>query len=253
VQIRVGVEWINDFPLKVSGNPDEPVGECQNANIRFTDRIALGFYAAMGWKGHQQIFAWGNNDAWADDFRHPDFGGDSTNWSDNVHFCYYGSHGGQFPGPDGNNDMYITFASQHTYCMSSSEHWRLGSHMLKWFVLDSCQFVLDTDPAHIVSVWGGPMQGVHLIFGFIGLNYTNDANAGRGTAFANAICAGKPLANAWLDSAYSWRGNAEVNRPIAIAAGATRDDAINRRENESLDYRDSGVSSTSWLAWKWRG
>ena len=55
-----------------------------------------------------------------------------------------------------------------------------------------------------------------------------------------------------FDAAY-WRGrNDEVNRPIAIAAGESRDDAINRRENETLNYRDAAVRSTAWLAWKWR-
>jgi hypothetical protein len=252
VQVRVGVEWINEFPLKVSGNPDEPVGECQQPTLQLTDKVTLGFYGAMNWHGHLAIFAWGNNNAWADDFRHNDFGGDSLNWSDDVHFCYYSSHAGQFPGPDGANDLYISFASQHTYCLSSSERWRLGSRRLKWFVLDTCQVVQDTDPNHIVAVWGQPMQGVHLIFGYIGLNYTGPANAGRGAAFGHAVSAGQPLANAWLDAAY-WRGRDEVNRPIAIAAGVSRDDAINRREHETLDYRDSNVPSTNWLAWKWRG
>jgi hypothetical protein len=252
LRIRVGVEWVNKFPLKVSGNPAEPVGECQNPDLRFCDRIALGFSGAMGLYGHQQVFAWGNDDAWADDFRHNDFDGDSLNWSDNVHFCYFSSHGGQFPGPNG-NDMYIGFASQHTYCMSSSLRWRLGAGMLKWLVLDTCEMVLNTAPADIVAVWGRPMQGVHLIFGFIGIINVGEANAGRGAAFAHAASAGQPLANAWLDSAYSWRGDGQVSRPIAIAAGVSRDDAINRRENETLAFRNSGVESTRWLAWKWRG
>ena len=39
---------------------------------------------------------------------------------------------------------------------------------------------------------------------------------------------------------------------IAIAAGVTRDDAINRREHENLDWRDANIASTNWLAWKYR-
>ena len=38
---------------------------------------------------------------------------------------------------------------------------------------------------------------------------------------------------------------------IAIAAGATQAEAINRRENETIDWRDYDVTSTTWLAWKW--
>jgi hypothetical protein len=92
-----------------------------------------------------------------------------------------------------------------------------------------------------------------MVLGFIGKNYTSEASFGRGIAFANAACIGMPLANAWLDAAY-WRGRGdEVNRPIAIAAGVSRDDAINRREHETIEFRESAVSSTNWLAWKWRG
>ena len=60
---------------------------------------------------------------------------------------------------------------------------------------------------------------------------------------------GHRLANAWLDRAYSWWLD---DNPIAIAAGATQGEAINRRENESVNWLGSPVSSTSWLAWKYR-
>jgi hypothetical protein len=52
-----------------------------------------------------------------------------------------------------------------------------------------------------------------------------------------------------VDNAYSfWTGD----NSIAIAAGSTQDEAVNRRENETLNWRDYPVTSTSWLAWKWR-
>ena len=253
MNIRVGVEWVTKFPLTVSHDPDEPVSECQNPTLHYVDDVAWGFYLAMGSRGHDRIFAWGDDNAWADDFRHNDFGGDSLNWSDSVHFCYYASHGGQFTGEGLTNKMFIAFASQHQYCLSSSERWRLGSRRLKWFVIDSCDVVLNTDPDHIVSVWAAPMQGVHMIFGFIGLQSVGPADRGRGIAFANTISDGWPLANGWLDAAYAWRTPDHPNRPIVIAAGVSRDDAINRRENETLAYRDANVASTNWLAWKWRG
>ena len=73
-------------------------------------------------------------------------------------------------------------------------------------------------------------------------------------SFAFDICKGRALANAWLDTAFRWENPKDpVNRPIAIAAGATRDEAINRREYENLDWAMFNVASTRWLAWKWRG
>jgi hypothetical protein len=63
------------------------------------------------------------------------------------------------------------------------------------------------------------------------------------------VCNGGTIATSWVDQAYSfWTGD----HSIAIAAGSTQDEAVNRRENETLNWRDYPVTSTSWLAWKWR-
>lgn len=54
-------------------------------------------------------------------FTAPDFGGDSFNWSDNVHFCMFDSHGGNW-----DDVLHIAFASQNRFCLSASSEWRLG-------------------------------------------------------------------------------------------------------------------------------
>jgi hypothetical protein len=207
--------------------------------------------------GHEQIFDWGNDNAWQTDFDHPDFGGDSLNWSDDVHFCYFAGHGGQFHWEQ-RRAMQIAFSSPHNPtiapCGSLSPQWRLGAKRLKWFVLDSCQVVKGTDASEVVEVWGGPMQGLHLLFSFIDVQRVGPNTRNRRVSFATDICNGKALANAWVDTAYAWDNpNEQPSRPIAIAAGVSRDDAINRRENETLDWVSFDVSSTNWLAWKWRG
>jgi hypothetical protein len=91
-----------------------------------------------------------------------------------------------------------------------------------------------------------------MIFTFIGVSSVSRANCGRGGAFAREAALGHPLGSAWLDVAY-WRGQDDnASLPIVIAAGVSRDDAINRRENETIEFRDIPVTSTNWLAWKWR-
>src|SRR3954453_2941285 len=115
VKVRVGVEWLNTFPQF----PQDP--DCAQANIHYQNDVAEGFYNVMGMRGHPQIFNWGDGNAWSSDFEHPDFGGDSLNWSDDVHFCYYADHGGMF------EDFSIGFATDHPNCISSSADWRLGS------------------------------------------------------------------------------------------------------------------------------
>jgi hypothetical protein len=121
--------------------------------------------------------------------------------------------------------------------------------MLKWFVVDTCDAVLNTDASHIVGTWGGPMQGAHLVFGFVGTSADSWWTRDVGSDFGDDAGGGSLLANAWLDDAYSWWTG---DKPIAIAAGETQADAINRRENETIGWRDATVHSTSWLAWKWR-
>jgi len=112
--------------------------------------------------------------------------------------------------------------------------------------------VKNTEPDHIVKRWAEPMQGVHFLFGFVGLGKQYPYTYRQRVAFAFDICRGKALANAWLDTTYEWD---YPNYPpvIVIAAGASRDEAINRREYETLDWAIFYVASTNWLAWKWRG
>ena len=234
VPVCVGVEWINTF------HP----GACNQNNLSYRDDHAEGFYDHMGSHGHFRIFHWGNDNAWETDIRHPDFGGDALHWSENVDFFYYSDHGGNW-----DNVMHIAFSVAHNNCLGSSDTWRLGSRMMKWLVLDCCQAVLSTSASHICAVWFPPLRGLHMVFGFIGDGHDSWWNAGLGRDFGDDAGTGHRLANAWLDRAYSWWLD---DNPIAIAAGATQGEAINRRENESVNWLGSPVSSTSWLAWKYR-
>ena len=59
----------------------------------------------------------------------------------------------------------------------------------------------------------------------------------------------KILSNSWLDRAYSWWLD---DNPIAIAAGASQGEAITRREIECINFFGWPVTSTNWLAWKYR-
>jgi hypothetical protein len=234
VHVRVGVEWINDF------HPTT----CHQNDLSYCDDQVVGFYNHMGSHGHVQVFNWGDDNAWETDFRHPDFGGDSLNWSDDVHFCMVNDHGGNSA-----NIVSFYFSNAHTNCSVPSTKMRLGKKNLKWIAALGCDAVLNTDAAHILAVWGGPMQGVHIVCGYIGTAADSSWTAGLGGDFADDICGGDTIAGSWVSRAYSfWTGDDS----IAIAAGVTRDDAINRRENENLDWRDLNVAATNWLAWKYR-
>jgi uncharacterized protein DUF6345 len=235
VQVRVGVEWVNHFHADA----------CQQAELSYCDDQVVGFYDHMNWYGHIQVFNWGNDNAWETDFRHPDFGGDSLNWSDDVHFCMVNDHGG-----NSDNIVSFYFSKAHTNCSVSSTKMRLGRKNLKWLAALGCDAVLNTNADHIVAVWGGPMQGAHIVCGYIGTAADSWWTKDVGKDFADFIGGdGYTIAHSWLSSAHSfWTGDA----PIAIAAGVTRDDAINRRDHETLNWRDWNIAATNWLAWKYR-
>jgi hypothetical protein len=234
LQVRVGAEWINTFHNDA----------CKQNNLSYRDDHAVGFCNKMKDRGHVLAFCWGEDNAWERDFRHPAYGGDSLNWIDNVHFCFYSDHGGNW-----SNTMHIAFAKAKDNCLGSSGDWRLGVKMLKWLVLDCCQCVLNTSSDHITAVWFPPAYGVHMIFGFIGNGTDGWWTRNVGNDFGQAAARGDRLANAWLDAAYSfWAGD----DAIAIAYGATQAEAINRRENETINWRDMSVTAPNWMAWKYR-
>jgi hypothetical protein len=229
--ISVGVEWVNNFSAP-----------CVNDDLVNRAECAEGFLDAMTARGFTSMFDWGDGNAWETDFRSNDNGGDALDWSDAVNFCYFADHGVN-GGPGGQMD--IGFTSQHEYCTGWSDSWRLGISLLRWFVLDTCDLVLDTDAA-TVSNWFGPMQGVHLLFGFVGEAYDD---GGRGASFGSDAANGAVLSSAWLSDASSWW---EGETAIAIAAGTTQDDATNRRDNETINWVYEDLpAETSWLAWKW--
>ncbi len=234
LKVSVGAEWINNFHADA----------CHQNDLSYRDDHAVGFCNAMASRGHPQLFCWGNDNAWERDFRHPDFGGDSLNWMDNVNFCFYSDHGGNWA-----NTMHIAFSRAVDKCLGASNEWKLGVKNLKWLVLDCCQCVLNVDASHIAAVWFGPAHGVHLIFGFIGNGHDSWWNAGLGSDFGSDAGNGNRLANSWLDCAYSFWLDDDA---IAIAFGATENEAKNRRDNETVNWRDFNVTSANWMAWKYR-
>jgi hypothetical protein len=226
--ITTGVEWINTFS-----------GPCKQANLSNRADDAEGFSDAMASAGYPNVFDWGDDNAWETDFRAPAFGGDSLDWSDNVNFCYFADHGGNW-----SSSFRIGFTAKHDNCIGSADQWTLGAKLLKWVVFDTCDLVLDASVGSLVE-WFGPMQGVHLVFGFVNLAHDD---GGRGASFGGDVSAGAALSNAWLDDAVASGGDQTA---IAIAAGATQSEAIFRRDYETIAAVGWDVTATDWIAWKW--
>jgi hypothetical protein len=218
--------------------------------------VASGFLSAARNAGHTERFAWGNADAWASDWEHPQVAstGDALNMVDNAHLVYFAGHGAR--------ELSVSLASNHFGCRAFYTNMRLGVKLLRWLVLDLCDAVTDDAPDlhdSVMRTWVTPTRGdnahpgraLHMVCTFIGTTYPG-IDAGRGAEFVVAASRGVPVSTAWLDAAFA-RSGTTTNRPIVVACGANGPEAIARRDNGTLADRDLGPVSAAHLAWKWRG
>lgn len=107
--------------------------------------------------------------------------------------------------------MSFSFSKAHTSCSVSSTKMRLGRKNLKWLAALGCDAVLNTNKDHIVAVWFGPMQGVHIVCGFIGTAADSWWTDDLGGDFADDICDGDTIAGSWVSRAYSfWTGDDSI-------------------------------------------
>jgi hypothetical protein len=236
ILVSVGANWVNDY-----SNTNE-------ASLDYSDDLAEGFYNQMRYHHHIPAFVRGDSDVHEVHFAHPDLspGGGALNNVDAVNFCWFSGHGSNSAA---RNRLTIFFDCMERESKSDARTWRFGTRSLKWIVFDTCLAVSNTEANHIVQSWAPPLQGAHLVFGFVGVSSESWFMSGEGSEFADRVGTGYELARSWIDAACNWCTD---NLPIAIAAGIDRNDAIDRRNSETTDWRDRAVASTSWLAWEYR-
>jgi hypothetical protein len=221
---KVGVEWIENFSDQA----------CTIENqVDYVGEMSRDFYNVMGDHGNIKVFCWGEGDAWATDFIFPDPKGvgDSLNWTDNVHICWYRDHGGN----QGTN-LKIAFTNQTHGCDCYSNQWKLGIKQLKWLILCCCHGLPDViDVGQIAARYFPPAQGIHIILGCMWNWKSSSWNRSLGHNFADDITSGSPICGAWLDEASSsWLGDSV----FALSFGATDDEVIDRGQNETLSWRN---------------
>jgi hypothetical protein len=227
IPVRVGVAWNTTFPP-----------ESGQTSIISCDAIAVGFHDHMTRRGHQGMFIRAREYLWETCFEHPDFGGDSLSFIDNVHIFYYCDHGENI-----DHMFVIPFTVQHPHYLSWSNTWKLGVQSLRWVVFDACQMVSSSGDDEIVPTWGRVVSGVRILLGFKGDSVSGPDVAGRGARFADLICDGRDFNDAWATAAF-----ASGNCPAVIAWGATKAEAETRLHSETLAGGDRGPVASSWWA-----
>jgi len=232
--VSLGVEWINNFP--------DP---CDQNELSYCDETSVGFYNGMISRGHLGRFNWGNSNAWEHDFRDTVNGGDDHNWIDNVDFAHFSSHGSCST----TNIFQGYFGGKVDNCTWRSDRARFGNQNLEWLAIDTCNSLELT--RDIIAVWHNAFYRLHMIFGFTDLVSDSWWTGSRGYNFGRRAGNNDRLTNSWLDECYSYWAD---DNPVAMAAGRSRDDAINRRDHERIYsfFPDIPHDEITHYAWKWR-
>jgi Family of unknown function (DUF6345) len=230
-----------------------------SANLSHDIAEANDFRAWYLVAGNTVFSAWTDGNVWGSDFRNQGSLNDMepSGGSDRAQVYYYTGHG-SCPSSQTTSspvDFLVThgnFGTPDTTHIVTDSVWGNNGGALQFMLIDaSCP----TELPEITQLF--PIfDGLHMVTGNSGdANHDTLDSEDRGNEFG-AQTAGTPFwflpqlpaGDAWMNT-----GLIDVQDQVcavAAAAGDTRDDAINRRENERVT---SGWASPSnnWMAWKW--
>jgi hypothetical protein len=165
----VGTEWIG-----------------ATAGLGLAPANAAGFVARFRPADALVRFNWGEGNAWERDFRDPLFGGDDSNWVDDVDAVFYTGHA--------SGDGWV-FTSSHDDGFLRYSEARYGQNDLEWLVIAACG-PLQVGPAYNAwwQRWGPAFQGLHLLCGYD--NNSNDTTD-EGRKWADYMLRNVPVGEAW--------------------------------------------------------
>jgi hypothetical protein len=230
-----------------------------NSNLSHDIAEANDFRVWYLFAGNSVFTAWTDGNVWGSDFR--DQGSpndmDPSGGSDRAQVYYYTGHG-SCPASQTTTsavDFLIThgnFGKPDTTHIVTDSIWGNNGGALQFMLIDaSCPTELP-EITQLFPIYGG----LHMATGNSGdVNHDTLDSEDRGNEFG-AQTAGTPfwflpqlpVGDAWMNT-----GLIDVQDQVcavAAAAGDTRDDAINRRENERVTSGWSNPSN-NWMAWKW--
>ena len=161
-----------------------------------TDDDALGFYNTLGAGGWNKKFAWGNYNAWENDWKRAALGGHENNWVDSVDFAFFSGHGGgtgtAYDALWGRNLSSPIFMGTHdnAYLTPGEAYRSYGDNDLEWAAFSACLILDDGSYPY----WASTFYGMHGILGFKTVMW--DVNIG--TPLAQRIRWGWPMYQAWF-------------------------------------------------------
>jgi Family of unknown function (DUF6345) len=243
--LRYSTGCVGSYMAKCGVGPDLPYSTTSGRNFRFWYTLA----------GFELFTAWNDGDVWGSDFRDgTDLAGDGGSDVPDVYF--YNGHGACESPPSATTQDFIivcgNYGKPDVVTIGSSCRWGNGRGNLQFAFIDaSCPM----DLVELSTSWFPCFQGLHMAVGHSGdVNHDTLNSTQRGGQFA-ALTVGwswllpqLSVGDAWMQA-----GLTDVQSgvcAVALAAGADRDEAINRREHEKVtDNRPA--PAPNWFAWKW--
>ena len=234
-------------------------------DLPLSNSAAAGFRSWYSFAGIPNVTRWENDDVWNTDFTDgPGKDMDASGGSDLPNIYLFVGHGSCQNPPSATNPDYLVTCSHGSLGFTDvgrSSRWGNAGGRLQFALIDaSC-------PMDLVSLsqnWFPPFQGLHVATGHSGTashdTYNSSSRAGnyasRTVGFGVTLplvgtiwlIPREPVTWAWMDT-----GLEDVQDQVcavAIANDATRDAAINRRDNEFVSP-PWGNPSGNWYAWRW--
>jgi hypothetical protein len=234
---------------------------CGGSDLPLTIPEGRAFATWYLFASHAAVTRWENGDVWGSDFR--DDGGDidPSGGSELPEIYFYTGHGSCQNPPTATSPDFIAvcgnFGTPNSVNIGTQSRWGNAPGNLQFLFLDaSCPM----DLVSLANNWFPVFRGLHVAVGHSGTSTADTLDsADRGSQFA-ARTAGLPSPFSWLFPQQSvgdaWMDTGTIDiqsgcSAVALAVGANRDDAIDRRENERVT--DNRADPTpNWAAWKWR-
>lgn len=259
------VSLLSAWPSTARGAPLLSTGAINNygGNGNLSDSIseANAFRDWFIFAGSPIFSQWTDGNVWGSDFRDQGSPNDMEpqGGSDRAQVYFYTGHGScpSSATTSGSVDYFVTHgnAGQPDFDhIPTDSVWGNNGGKLRFMLIDaSCPTELP-EITQLFPVYGG----VHIVTGNSGYVNGKDSHdtldsTDRGNMFAVYLVGTFPFPKLTVTDAWMTTGTIDVQSnvcAVSAAAGNTKADAINHRDNEFVTS-NFGNPSNNWMAWRW--
>jgi len=207
--LEVGVEWVEYYSYA--------------GNLPATEPDALGLRNQLRAAGWTSRFAWGNSNAWEQDWKgwYKTGGGKENYYVDNVDLAYFAGHGSS-------SQLYFGSTVDDRYLTYSDCRLEWGDKDAEWIGLAACNVLADSHRTD----WSWCMDGLHLLMGF----KTTMADVPHGLYFGWYLRNGYNMTQAWFRAADALQPQGKIARVLAEEYHHFWDRPYNHNSSDAMNY-----------------